>query len=79
MPPRWGVWARLPSEGALIAARVPGGTECNGEAARGYKGESRTLSPYLSRNALYCQIAFCQWRPSRYVTLPVTYNGGFFR
>ena len=24
---------------------MPGGTECDGEAARGYKGESRTLSP----------------------------------
>ena len=57
---------------------MPGGTECDGEAARGYKGESRTLSP-IYRNTRNCQIAFCQWRPSRYVTLPVTCNGEYFR
>ena len=44
MPPRWGVWARLPSEGALIAARVPGGTGGSGEGGAGNKGERRLLS-----------------------------------
>ena len=38
---------------------MPGGTECNGEAARGYKGESRTLSPiylvirYIAKSLSY--------------------------
>ena len=47
MPPRWGVWARLPSEGALIAARVPvpGGTGGSGEGGAGNKGSAGCSQP----------------------------------
>ena len=45
VPPRWGVWARLPSEGALIAARVPGGTGGSGEGGAGNKGSAGCSQP----------------------------------
>ena len=75
MPPRWGVWARLPSEGALIAARVPGGTGGSGEGGAGNKGERRLLSAVYPRNtqAIAKLIADSAYQPGKaHYPLPVT-------
>ena len=75
MPPRWGVWARLPSEGALIAARVPGGTGGSGEGGAGNKGERRLLTAARSRNtqAIAKLIADSTYQPGKaHYPLPVT-------